>query len=254
MQESWKQETCTSRLKEPHKAVSSHQCSRTFSCTMCWISGLRTWCAAIVLLDPTVMNPAIGWRVAFLIGAVLGLVILVMRLWIPESPRWLMTHGNSQHAETIVAEIERRFGLPAAGAQDDRPRVRLRRRTHTSLAEVGRTLFRTYRQRTLVGLTLMAAQAFFYNAIFFTFALVLRDWGGDIAANPIVGHALRAAWRPRLLGDGGVVPLRHAVHRADGEGRTRVKTDADSRWGGFARSRRRNLSPTLTVDAGPSFR
>jgi MFS family permease len=122
------------------------------------------------------MNPAIGWRVAFLIGAVLGLVILVMRLWIPESPRWLMTHGDSQHAETIVAEIERRFGLPAGGAQHGRPRVRLGRRTHTSLAEVGRTLFRTYRQRTLVGITLMAAQAFFYNAIFFTFALVLTDF------------------------------------------------------------------------------
>jgi MFS family permease len=122
------------------------------------------------------MNPAIGWRVAFLIGAVLGLVILVMRLWIPESPRWLMTHGNSQHAETIVAEIERRFGLHADSAQHDRPRVRLRRRTRTSLAEVGRTLFGTYRQRTLVGLTLMAAQAFFYNAIFFTYALVLTDF------------------------------------------------------------------------------
>ena len=122
------------------------------------------------------MNPAIGWRVAFLIGAVLGLVILVMRLWIPESPRWLMTHGNSQHAETIVAEIERRLGLHADVAQHNRPRVRLRRRTHTSLAEVGRTLFRTYRQRALVGLTLMAAQAFFYNAIFFTYALVLTDF------------------------------------------------------------------------------
>jgi MFS family permease len=141
-----------------------------------WIGAAIGAVAAIVLLDPTVMNPAIGWRVAFLIGAVLGLVILVMRLWIPESPRWLMTHGDSQHAETIVAEIERRFGLPAGGAQHGRPRVRLRRRTHTSLAEVGRTLFRTYRQRTLVGITLMAAQAFFYNAIFFTFALVLTDF------------------------------------------------------------------------------
>jgi MFS family permease len=141
-----------------------------------WIGAAIGAVAAIVLLDPTVMNPAIGWRVAFLIGAVLGLVILVMRLWIPESPRWLMTHGDSQHAETIVAEIERRFGLPAGGAQHGRPRVRLARRTHTSLAEVGRTLFRTYRQRTLVGITLMAAQAFFYNAIFFTFALVLTDF------------------------------------------------------------------------------
>ena len=58
-----------------------------------WIGAAIGAVAAIVLLDPTVMNPAIGWRVAFLIGAVLGLVILVMRLWIPESPRWLMTHG-----------------------------------------------------------------------------------------------------------------------------------------------------------------
>ena len=141
-----------------------------------WIGAAIGAAAAIVLLDPAVIDPAIGWRVAFLIGAVLGLVILVMRLWIPESPRWLMTHGDVQGAETIVAEIERSFGLPAGGVQHDRPRVRLRRRTHTSLAEVGRTLFRTYRQRTLVGITLMAAQAFFYNAIFFTYALVLIDF------------------------------------------------------------------------------
>src|SRR5882757_7457684 len=70
-----------------------------------WIGAAIGAVAAIVLLDPTVMNPAIGWRVAFLIGAVLGLVILVMRLWIPESPRWLMTYGDAQGAETIVAEI-----------------------------------------------------------------------------------------------------------------------------------------------------
>src|SRR5580698_7690824 len=70
-----------------------------------WLGAGLGAVSAIVLLDPTVMNPAIGWRVAFLIGAVLGLVILVMRLWIPESPRWLMTHGDAQGAETIVAEI-----------------------------------------------------------------------------------------------------------------------------------------------------
>ena len=80
-----------------------------------WIGAAIGAVAAIVLLDPAVIDPAIGWRVAFLIGAVLGLVILVMRLWIPESPRWLMTHGDAQRAETIVAEIERRFGLPAGG-------------------------------------------------------------------------------------------------------------------------------------------
>jgi predicted MFS family arabinose efflux permease len=149
------------------------------------------------------MNPAIGWRVAFLIGAVLGLVILVMRLWIPESPRCLMTHGDSQHAETIVAEIERRFGLPAGGKQRGRPRVRLGRRTHTSLAEVGRTLFRTYRQRTLVGISFMAAQAFFYNAIFFTFALVLTDFYGvpaDRVGRYILPFAAGNFLGPLLLG------------------------------------------------------
>jgi MFS family permease len=141
-----------------------------------WVGAAIGAAAAIVLLDPAVIDPAFGWRLAFLIGAVLGLVILVMRLWIPESPRWLMTHGDAHRAEAIVAEIEHGFGLETAAAQQHRPRVRLRRRTHTALADVVETLFHTYRQRTFVGLTLMAAQAFFYNAIFFTYALVLTDF------------------------------------------------------------------------------
>jgi MFS family permease len=141
-----------------------------------WVGAAMGAVAAIVLLDPSVIDLAFGWRLAFLIGAVLGLVIVIMRLWIPESPRWLMIHGDAQRAETIVSAIEERLGLTADGGEHDRPRVRLHRRTHTSLAEVGRTLFRTYRQRTLVGITLMAAQAFFYNAIFFTYALVLTDF------------------------------------------------------------------------------
>jgi MFS family permease len=141
-----------------------------------WVGAAMGAVAAIVLLDPAVIDLAFGWRFAFLIGAVLGLVIVIMRLWIPESPRWLMIHGDAQRAETIVSAIEERLGLTANGGEHDRPRVRLHRRAHTSLAEVGRALFRTYRQRTLVGITLMAAQAFFYNAIFFTYALVLTDF------------------------------------------------------------------------------
>jgi MFS family permease len=140
-----------------------------------WV-GAAIGAAAAIVLDPAVIDPALGWRLAFLIGAVLGLVILVMRLWIPESPRWLMTHGDAHRAEAIVAEIEHGFGLETAVARQDRPRVRLRRRSHTALADVVETLFHTYRQRTFVGLTLMAAQAFFYNAIFFTYALVLTDF------------------------------------------------------------------------------
>src|SRR6202035_1279494 len=135
--------------------------------------------SAIVLLDPALLGPDLGWRLAYLTGACLGLVVLVMRMWIPESPRWLMIHGRPDQAHAIVDEIERSV---AGHVQDPRqhawPKIRLRMRDHTPLSEVARTLFSTYRQRSLVGLTLMIAQAFFYNAIFFTFALVLTDFYG----------------------------------------------------------------------------
>src|SRR6202161_171304 len=132
---------------------------------------------SLVLLDPAIIDPAIGWRLAFLIGATIGLNILVMRLWIPESPRWLVTHGQPQAADAIVSDIEAQFDRAGAARATEPPaRVRLRMRTHTPLREVAHTLFQTYRARTMVGLTLMAAQAFFYNAIFFTYALILSDF------------------------------------------------------------------------------
>jgi MFS family permease len=144
-----------------------------------WIGAAIGAAASIVLLDPAIIDPTIGWRLAFLIGAALGLVIFVMRLWIPESPRWLMIHGHPQRAEAVVTQIEHQLGIPGRDpARPDFPRVKLRTRTHTPLTEVARTLFQTYPQRTLVGLSLMAAQAFFYNAIFFTYALILTDFYG----------------------------------------------------------------------------
>src|ERR1700674_5847050 len=89
-----------------------------------------------------------------------------------------MTHGYKERAEAIMAQIERQSGSPGGGAPSGLPKVKLRPRTHTPLTEVARTLFRTYPRRTLVGLSLMAAQAFFYNAIFFTYALILTDFYG----------------------------------------------------------------------------
>ncbi|MGB6537511.1 MAG: MFS transporter [Xanthobacteraceae bacterium] len=143
-----------------------------------WLGAALGAGGSIVLLDPHFINPVLGWRLAFLIGATIGLMIVMMRLWIPESPRWLVTHGSVKEAEGIVRGIEARFaGRVAPAAAATKP-VRLRARAYTPLREVAHVLFVTYRQRTLVGLVLMVAQAFFYNAIFFTYALILSDFYG----------------------------------------------------------------------------
>jgi MFS family permease len=169
-----------------------------------WIGAALGAVSAIVLLNPALVAPELGWRLAYLTGAVLGLVIFVMRLWIPESPRWLMIHGQPERAQEIVAQIETSAhqdgGSPIVQA---RPKLKLRMRSHTPLREVAQALFVTYRQRSFVGLALMAAQAFFYNAIFFTYAMVLTDFFG-IASNQVGWYILPFAagnfLGPLLLG------------------------------------------------------
>ena len=144
-----------------------------------WIGAAIGAASSVVLLDPTVLAPDFGWRAAFFIGAFLGLSILLLRAWIPESPRWLVTHGRLEEAQAVLADIEdrhRRHSGPLPPLEH--PPVKLRPRRFTSLAEVWHTLYRKHRRRTFVGLTLMASQAFFYNAIFFTYALVLTDFYG----------------------------------------------------------------------------
>jgi MFS family permease len=169
-----------------------------------WLGAAMGAAGSIVLLDPAVIDPELGWRAAFLIGAGLALTVFFMRLWIPESPRWLMTHHRAEQAEEIVATIEE--GLRRRGhdlAAGELPRVRLHARRFTPLREVAHTLFGVYRRRALVGLTLMAAQAFFYNAIFFTYALILTDFFG-ISADHVGWYLLPFAagnfLGPLLLG------------------------------------------------------
>jgi len=144
-----------------------------------WVGAALGAASTTVLLDPAIINPEIGWRLAFFIGAGLGLIVFVMRSFVPESPRWLVIHGDADRAAAIVDDIEQRVQQPSTAADRQRlPRIRLHQRRATALAVVLRTLVYSYRSRAVLGLGLMAAQAFFYNAIFFTYALVLTDFFG----------------------------------------------------------------------------
>ena len=142
-----------------------------------WLGAAAGAIGAVILLQPGFLPEDLGWRVAFGLGACLALGILFLRRHLPESARWLITHGRAAEAEALMARIEaevpadQRDRLVAAMTE---PPIRLRTAAaRATLADVARTLVRRYPRRTLVGVSLMASQAFCYNAIFFTFALVL---------------------------------------------------------------------------------
>jgi MFS family permease len=141
-----------------------------------WIGAALGSAATLVLLDPQRLPISLGWRFAFGIGATLGLIVIFFRRWIPESPRWLMIHGRNEEAEAIVSEVEQRIGVSAV--MDRRYSTRIRTRTHTPWREIWNAIVHEHRRRSFLGFVLMLTQAFFYNAIFFTYALVLMRFYG----------------------------------------------------------------------------
>jgi MFS family permease len=140
-----------------------------------WLGAALGSGATVVLLDPAVFAVDTGWRVGFAIGALLGLVIIAVRRHIPESPRWLMTHARRAEAERVVAEIEARVARESGAALPavpDRP-VTLHAHRRFGFGVIIPEVFGRHWRRSLTGFALMVSQAFLYNAIFFTYALVL---------------------------------------------------------------------------------
>jgi MFS family permease len=136
-----------------------------------WIGTAFGAILSVVLLDPRVLGHDLGWRAAFGLGALLALAILLVRRHVPESPRWLLIRNRHDEAERIVSAIEARCE-PVPGAHAPR-RLRIVAGEPIGPLGVVRVLFRQYRARAVLGFALMVAQAFFYNAIFFTYALTL---------------------------------------------------------------------------------
>ena len=135
-----------------------------------WVGAAMGAGLTIVLLNPGWLGAHYGWRFAFLLGGVLGFAILLVRRHVPESPRWLIRHGRTEEAERIVDDIERQVGgtLPPVSVK-----LALRAMPAPTWSEIARLMFTRYRRRAALGLALMASQALFYYAIFFTYALVL---------------------------------------------------------------------------------
>ena len=160
----------------------------------------------LIVLDPRLFPIAVGWRVAFGFGALLGLAILLVRRHMPESPRWLLTHGHVQAAIATVERIEAQvygdgWRVRAEGTSVTVCRVKVS--GTVGLRYLAHTLIRRYPRRTILGLSLMLAQAFLYNSIFFSYGLILEEFHGvapDRVGLYIVPFAIGNFLGPVVLG------------------------------------------------------